>query len=575
MTAGTTRAGRSALRRRATPAALFSLTTGLSALLFSLVPTPQAALAASHGASHAASLAASHGASHAASLAASRGASHAVSLAASHAAAALITAGSFHSCAIESGKAYCWGDNGSGQLGNGSTVGSSVPVAVDTSGVLAGHALTQITAGGAYTCALDAAGAAYCWGDNGTGQLGDGGTVSKSSVPVAVDTSGMLAGQPLTQITADGYHTCVLDAAGAAYCWGDNGTGQLGDGAAAFDSSVPVAVDTSGVLAGRALTQITAGWYDTCALDAAGAAFCWGYNADGELGDGKAGDSSVPVAVDTSGVPAGQALTQIAAGWIDACAVDSAGAAYCWGDNGTGQLGDGKASSSSVPVAVDTSGVLAGRAVTQITAGWYDTCALDAAGAAYCWGYNADGELGDGKAGDSAVPVAVDTSGVLAGQTLTQISAGTYSACAVDAAGAPYCWGANSWGQLGDDSATQSLVPVRAGPQPPASVTATPGDSTATVSWRVPASLDTGILTGYTATAIPGGITCTAAKATTCTITGLTNGTTYRITVVARSTVGHSGASAAATVTPQPSAHHHRHHHHRHHHHPHHHHPHR
>jgi alpha-tubulin suppressor-like RCC1 family protein len=506
------------------------LATGLSALSFSLVPAPQAALAASQ--------------------------------AASHGAGALITAGSFHSCAIESGKAYCWGDNGSGQLGNGSTVGSSVPVAVDTSGVLAGQVLTQITAGGAYTCALDGAGAAYCWGDNRSGQLGDGGTVSNSSVPVAVKTSGVLAGRTLTQITADGYHSCVLDAAGAAYCWGDNGTGQLGNGKAS-DSSVPVAVDTSGVLAGQALTQITAGWYDTCALDASGAAYCWGYNADGELGDGKAGDSSVPVAVDTSGVLAGRALTQIAAGWIDACAVDTAGAPYCWGYNADGELGNGKASDSSVPVAVDTSGVLAGRALTQVTAGWYSSCALDAAGAAYCWGYNADGELGNGSTVGSTVPVAVDTSGVLAGRTLTQVSAGTYSACAVDAAGAPYCWGANSWGQLGDNAATQSLVPVLAGPQAPASVTAIPGDTTATVSWRVPASLDTGILTGYTATAVPGGITCTAAMATTCTITGLTNGTAYSITVVARTTVGDSGASAAATITPRPSDHHHRHHHHR------------
>src|ERR1022692_450944 len=285
MTAGTTRAGRSALRRRLTPAALLLLATGLSALSFSLVPAPQAALAASQ--------------------------------AASHGAGALITAGSFHSCAIESGKAYCWGDNGSRQLGHGSTVGSSVPVAVDTSGVLAGQVLTQITAGGAYTCALDGAGAAYCWGDNRSGQLGDGGTVSNSSVPVAVKTSGVLAGQ--------------------------------------------------------ALTQITAGWYDTCALDASGAAYCWGYNADGELGDGKAGDSSVPVAVDTSGVLAGRALTQIAAGWIDACAVDAAGAAYCWGYNADGELGNGSTVGSTVPVAVDTSGVLAGRTLTQVTAGWYSS----------------------------------------------------------------------------------------------------------------------------------------------------------------------------------------------------------
>ena len=220
----------------------------------------------------------------------------------------------------------------------------------------------------------------------------------------------------------------------------------------------------------------------------------------------------------------------ITAGSFHSCAIES-GKAYCWGDNGSGQLGNGSTVGSSVPVAVDTSGVLAGQALTQITAGWYDTCALDASGAAYCWGYNADGELGNGSTVGSTVPVAVDTSGVLAGRTLTQVSAGTYSACAVDSAGAAYCWWANSWGQLGDNAATQSLVPVLAGPQAPASVTAIPGDTTATVSWRVPASLDTGILSGYTATAVPGGITCTAAMATTCTITGLTNGTAYSITV--------------------------------------------
>src|ERR1039457_593937 len=172
MTAGTTRAGRSALRRRLTPAALLLLATGLSALSFSLVPAPQAAPAASQ--------------------------------AASHGAGALITAGSFHSCAIESGKAYCWGDNGSGQLGNGSTVGSSVPVAVDTSGVLAGQVLTPITAGEYDTCGPDASGAAYCWGYNADGELGDG-KAGDSSVPVAVDTSGVLAGRAITQVTAGWY----------------------------------------------------------------------------------------------------------------------------------------------------------------------------------------------------------------------------------------------------------------------------------------------------------------------------------------------------------------------------------
>jgi alpha-tubulin suppressor-like RCC1 family protein len=488
------------------PAALILLT-----VLGSLVPAPQAALAASQG-------------------------------------TASIAAGGYQSCSIESGKAYCWGDNGFGELGDGSTAGSSVPVAVDTSGVLAGKTLTQIAAGGGFTCALDTAGAAYCWGLNNWGNLGDGSTTS-SGVPVAVDTGGVLAGKTLTQIAVGGEHACALDSSGAAYCWGLNSSGELGAGSTA-DSSVPEAVDAGGVLAGKTLTQITAGDESTCAVDTEGVAYCWGLNNHGQLGDGSgAVFSTVPVEVDAGGALAGRTL--ITAGESDACALDTAGAAYCWG--AAGLVGDGSTVGSSVPVAVDTSGALAGRTLTQITAGESDACALDTAGAAYCWGGNAYGELGDGSTVAASIPVPVDASGVLAGKTLTQITAGGAAdhTCSVDAAGAAYCWGDDDGGDLGDDTnGTQSDVPVLAGPQAPTGVTAVPGDATATVSWTAPASLDTGTLTGYTATASPGGASCTTTSATTCTITGLTNGTTYSITVVAHTTAGDSGASTPDIVTP-------------------------
>ncbi len=509
MPAGAMSAERAVLRRRLMPMLLVSLTAGLG----SVVATPQAALAASQGAS-------------------------------------AIEAGYTHSCAIESGKAYCWGDNSQGELGDGTTTGSSVPVAVDTSGALAGKTLTQITAGYYDTCAVDTAGAAYCWGWNYYGGLGDGSTAD-SSVPVAVDTSGALAGVTLTQITVDGFHTCAVDTAGAAYCWGRNYFGELGDGGTA-DSSVPVAVDTSGTLAGKTLTQITTGLEFTCALDSTGVAYCWGINNYGNLGDGSnAYSSSVPVPVDASGALAGKTVTQITARDQDACAMDSTGAAFCWGYNSAGTLGDGTTDNSSVPVAVDTSGALAGKTLTQITAGESHTCALDATGAAYCWGYNGDGELGDASTNNSTVPTAVDTSGALAGKTLTQITAGGADhTCAVDATGAAYCWGYNGDGELGDGSTSASDVPVLAGPGAPTSVTATPGNSTAVVSWAAPASLDGGTLTGYTATAAPGGATCTTTGSTTCTITGLANGTTYSITVIAQTTSGDSGASTPTTVTP-------------------------
>src|SRR5690606_14942183 len=152
------------------------------------------------------------------------------------------------------GQAYCWGGGASGQLGNGDTNNSSVPVAVSTSGVLASKTVTAISAGGGHTCAV-ADGQVYCWGYGWDGQLGNGDT-NNSSVPVAVSTSGVLASTTVTAISAGAGHAAV-PADGQAYCWGGGGGGQLGNGDT-NNSSVPVAVSTSGVLASKTVTAISA-----------------------------------------------------------------------------------------------------------------------------------------------------------------------------------------------------------------------------------------------------------------------------------------------------------------------------
>jgi alpha-tubulin suppressor-like RCC1 family protein len=136
-------------------------------------------------------------------------------------------AASSSSCVLRNGQAYCWGSNGVGQLGNGSTGDSYLPVAVDTSGVLAGKTLIQLSSGGASSCALDSSGAVYCWGYNNGGQLGDG-NFTNASNPVAV--GGVLAGQTVTQISVGPADACALDMSGDAYCWGEGQYGQLGDG---------------------------------------------------------------------------------------------------------------------------------------------------------------------------------------------------------------------------------------------------------------------------------------------------------------------------------------------------------
>ncbi len=458
---------------------------------------------------------------------------------------AAVSAGYTHACTISSGKAYCWGDNSDGELGNGNTASSNVPVAVVTSGVLAGVTLTQVSAGFFFTCALSNTGAVYCWGFNSDGELGNNSTTN-SSVPVAVTTSGVLAGVTVTQITADsGYNACALGSTGAAYCWGKNNDGQLGNNTLT-SSSVPVAVTTSGVLAGKALTQVTAGNDLTCALDSTGLAYCWGDNTRGQLGNNSTTNSPVPVAVTTTGVLSGVTLTQISAGNAFACALGSTGAAYCWGYDASGQLGNSSTTSSSVAVAVTTTGVLSGVTLTQVTPGASFTCALGSTGAAYCWGLNGNGQLGNNSTTSSAAPVAVSASGV----TLTQVSAGNTATCALRSTGAAYCWGSNSSGQLGNNSTTQSLVPVSVAPQGPTGVTAVAGDATAAISWTAPVFLNNGSITGYTASAAPGAASCSTTGATTCTITGLTDGTTYSITVTVTAT---SGTAPSAPVTVEPA----------------------
>jgi len=319
--------------------------------------------------------------------------------------------------------------------------------------VLNGQAVTDISLSDYGEACATADANAYCWGFNADGPVGNGGT-NNAMVPSAVPTIGIFGGPAVTAISSNTSNSCGI-ANGAAYCWGDNTYGQLGNNSTTA-SPTPVAVDTSGVLSGKKVTAISGGTDHTCAV-ASGAAYCWGANTTGGLGNNSTAQSNVPVAVNTSGVLSGKTVTAISAGYQDTCAVAN-GAAYCWGLNSSSQLGNNTATSSSVPVAVYAAGVLSGKTVTAISTLNIHTCAI-ANGAAYCWGDNTYGELGNNSVTATKIPVAVYAAGVLSGKTVTDISAGDDFSCAV-ANGLDYCWGINTFGQLGNNSTAQSNVPV-------------------------------------------------------------------------------------------------------------------
>lgn len=348
-----------------------------------------------------------------------------------------------------------------------------------------------VSAGASHTCSLTSNGSVKCWGDNSYGELGDGTNIS-SNIPVNV----LGLNNDIIALTSGNNHNCVLTNNGAVKCWGSNWGSTLGDGTSIY-SNLPVEVNnlSSGIIA------IVSGGYHNCALTSSGGVKCWGFNGDGELGDGTYTDQSNPV--DVIGLSSG--VVAMSAGESHSCALTSEGQVKCWGYNGGGALGDGTTIDSPVPVDVinltsEVSSLSVGAAYTcaltdsgtvhcwganyygnlgngtannyfthpvdvlglsnaviGITTGWDHTCALGINGGVNCWGSNTSGALGTGTTEDgSSTPVEVN--GLF--EKVISISSRGNHTCALTFNGRIKCWGSNSSGQLGDGTNTNSNLPV-------------------------------------------------------------------------------------------------------------------
>jgi alpha-tubulin suppressor-like RCC1 family protein len=354
---------------------------------------------------------------------------------------AAVTVGDSHSCGITSvGGIKCWGSNVTGELGNGTASNSAQATAIGsslTSGVLA------VGAGYGFTCALTSAGGVKCWGRNTDGQLGNGST-AQSLTPV--DVTGLTSGAVALSVSF--FHVCALTLSGGIKCWGRNADGQLGNGTIA-SSSTPVTV-----VGLPACVAVSAGDSHTCAITVSGAIKCWGGNLAGQLGNGTHTTSLSPV--DVPGLKA----VGVSAGGLTTCVRTTTGAVKCWGANSSGQLGNGFFSDSSTPVSV--TGLVSGQASVLTShgqAGGGVSCALSINGGVQCWGNGGQGNLGDGTTTGSFVPVNVST--LDAG--VAEIACGSFHSCAKKANGSIVCWGYNLNGQVGDGTTTDSLVPVGVG----------------------------------------------------------------------------------------------------------------
>ena len=300
----------------------------------------------------------------------------------------------------------------------------------------------------------------YAWGSDSYGQLGDSGVAGPSSnVPVAVTYSGVLSGKTILSISTGSSHSLALCADGTVAAWGRNTYGQLGN-AGNTDSSIPMEVTQSGVLAGKTVVAVSAGFYHSLALCSDGTVACWGYNLYGQLGNGTTTSSNVPVLVTTSGVLSGKVVTSVVAGYYHNLALCADGAVVAWGRNNSGQLGNNSSTDSSLPVNISTSGTLNGRSAITVAAGSDHSLVLCLDGSLVSWGKNANGQLGNGSTTGSLIPQDVDATDVLAGRIVEMISAGGFHNLVTCSDGTLVTFGRNTNGQLGNGGNTDSTMPV-------------------------------------------------------------------------------------------------------------------
>ena len=347
-----------------------------------------------------------------------------------------MTAGFVHYCAWDAnGQTYCWGRNQFGQTGAPPSETVVVPTAIG------GSTFTKVEVSGQYSCGLNDDGEILCWGSNVSGELGLT-DVSIATTPTLVPT-----GETMIDVSTGPGHACGIDESGSVHCWGRNFVGAVDPGVITDEQLPPTEVSALSDPATRVVTGATT----TCALIEGGEIWCWGYNAQGEIGR----DVSVEAIIGPGAVDSDATFVDVSMTGHSVCALTDDAEVYCWGENRYGAVGDGSFENRSTPVAVQGN-----QQWESVSAGTSHSCGIDTEGETWCWGSNGFGEIGDRRSLNRFDPEPVVGDGLRFDRLIT----GNFNVCGVEHGGDEvYCWGRNDHSQHQQASPGHSSAPAPIG----------------------------------------------------------------------------------------------------------------
>ena len=346
-----------------------------------------------------------------------------------------IATGSHHTCTVDAGnQLYCWGQNDSGELGLGTLIPQGTPELVSAT-----LQFLSVSAGDTYTCAISVEFDLYCWGRNIYGTLGDG-TTDRALLPLLINS-----GTKYASVSAGDSHTCAITSLGALQCWGFGGLGSLGDGTNTSSRTAGAITVSPGVQ----WAEVAVDGNHSCAISIDRALYCWGYNAEGQVGNGGFTNQASPVRVFAGAV---STFSDVRVGGNHSCAISQANALFCWGKGNDGRLGFTGSKVKNWPTPVAIAPTIAFKSVAP---GAFGTCAISLENKLYCWGLNFDGQVGDGTRVSRDTPIAIDVAA-----DYQDVSLGGWHGCGIKTSGSVTCWGGNWWGEVGDGTYINKWTPT-------------------------------------------------------------------------------------------------------------------